>query len=61
MANETMRKDPDEKRYFVQCDDCAFEVAAEGLTEAKSIGTEHRQETKHDIVAVEAPRSTIGP
>lgn len=45
------------RRYLVTCDGCAFEQSADGREEATAVGTDHRQETHHDVIAVEMPRS----
>ncbi|WP_254764698.1 hypothetical protein [Natrinema marinum] len=47
----------DAKRFLVQCDGCSFERSADGREEATRIGTHHRRETGHEIVAVELPPS----
>lgn len=45
------------KRFFVKCDGCSFEQRVTGRDEATQIGTAHRHETGHDLVAVEVPPS----
>lgn len=45
------------KQYLVDCEVCPFEQMAEGRDKAKQVGTHHRLETGHELVAVEFPRS----
>lgn len=55
---ETRSRREETKRYLVKCDGCSFERTADGHDEAVRIGNAHRQETEHELVAVEMPRST---
>ncbi|SEP84596.1 hypothetical protein [Natrinema salaciae] len=46
------------KRYLVDCNGCSYERAATGRDEATRIGTDHRRETGHELVAIELPPTT---
>ncbi len=43
------------KQFLVQCEGCSFEHAADDRDEAMAIGTDHQQETRHEVVALEVP------
>ena len=45
------------RRFLVKCDGCSFERPADGRDKATEIGNGHRQETGHELVAVEFPAS----
>lgn len=45
------------KRFLVDCDCCSYERSVDDRDEAMRIGTDHRLETGHEVVAVELPRS----
>ncbi|WP_222918753.1 hypothetical protein [Natrinema sp. SYSU A 869] len=58
MATNEMAPDRGEtKQFLVECDGCSYERPADGRDEATRIGTDHRQETGHDLVAIELPPS----
>ena len=56
-TNESTPERGESKQYLVQCDGCSFERPAAGRDAATTIGTSHRQETRHDVVVVEVPPS----
>ncbi len=56
-TNDTGPARTESKRFLVQCDGCSFERSANGRDEATEVGADHRQETGHEIVAVELPPS----
>ncbi|WP_408958027.1 hypothetical protein [Natrinema sp. 74] len=58
-TNETRSTRTGPKRFLVQCDGCSFERPADGREEATQVGTDHRRETGHELVAVELPPSSV--
>lgn len=56
-TKETGTSGGDTKRFLVDCNVCSYERAATGRDEATQIGTDHRKETGHELVAVELPPS----
>lgn len=49
------------KRFLVECDGCSLEQTADGREEAKRVADDHQEETEHELVVVEWPRSTAPP
>ncbi|GAB3674573.1 hypothetical protein [Halopiger thermotolerans] len=45
------------QRFLVTCEGCSFERTADGRDSAAAIGNDHRQATRHDVVALEVPPS----
>ncbi|WIV67465.1 hypothetical protein [Natrialbaceae archaeon AArc-T1-2] len=45
------------RQYLITCEGCTFERTADGREEATEIGSDHRRETDHAVVAVEVPPS----
>lgn len=45
------------RRFLVKCEGCSFERTADGRENAAAIGTDHRRETRHEVVALEVPPS----
>ena len=45
------------KRFLVQCEGCAFEQAVTDRDEAMAVGSDHKEETRHEVVALEVPPS----
>lgn len=43
------------KRFHVECSACSFEREIEGRVTAGKVAHDHREETGHDVVAVELP------
>jgi hypothetical protein len=43
------------KRFQVECSGCSFEQKIEGRVTAGKVARDHREETGHDVVAVELP------
>lgn len=54
---ESTDSEGETKRYLVNCETCAFEHTADGRERATVIGTDHQEETKHEVVALEVPPS----
>ncbi|WP_226479358.1 hypothetical protein [Natrinema amylolyticum] len=55
--NETAPARGETKQFLVACDGCSYERPADGREEATRIGSDHRRETGHDLVAIELPPS----
>ncbi|SEW31679.1 hypothetical protein [Natrinema salifodinae] len=49
------------KQFLVKCENCPFERTATGRHEATQVGNGHRRETRHELIAVEVPRSIDSP
>lgn len=60
-TKETVPRRGETKRFRVSCDNCSYERSAEGRAEATRLGTTHRRETGHEIVALEVPPSVERP
>lgn len=54
-TNETAPGSQERKRFIVECNGCGYERSADGRDEATRIGTDHRRETGHELVAIELP------
>ena len=54
---ESTDQEAETKRYLVQCEGCSFEDTADGRDSATAIGTDHHRETRHEVVALEMPRT----
>ena len=50
-------RDGELKQFLVQCEGCSFEHGADDRDEAMAIGSDHRRETQHEVVALEVPPS----
>lgn len=60
MATKETAPGRGDKRFLVECDGCGYEQAVDSRAEATRVGSDHRRETGHEVVAVELPPS-IGP
>lgn len=43
--------------FMVACDDCPFEQAVESREEAEVVAQQHLDQTNHEVVALEMPRT----
>lgn len=43
--------------FMVACDDCPFEQAGVSREEAAAVAQQHIDQTAHEVVAVEMPRT----